>query len=113
LSFFRLKATVAECWFDDTGHLIKTYIAGFEVLFSKQADYETVKVARQIDVLKDRKVGTGATEFLLNISNQQMTTGSVQLDCSSGGYTTRSTCQAFRGRPKNWAMILRLVRKGF
>ena len=44
-------------WFDDAGHMIKTYVAGFEVLLSKQADYETVKVARQIDVLKDGQVG--------------------------------------------------------
>jgi hypothetical protein len=44
-------------WFDDAGHLVKTYTRGFEVRPSKQADYEAVQVARQIDVLKDGKVG--------------------------------------------------------
>ena len=44
-------------WFDDAGHLVKTYTRGFELRPSKQADYEAVQVARQIDVLKDGKVG--------------------------------------------------------
>ncbi len=48
-------------WFDGAGQLVKTYIAGFEVRPSKQADFEAVQVARQIDVLKDGKVGMRIT----------------------------------------------------
>jgi hypothetical protein len=44
-------------WFDDAGHLVKAYTAGFELRPSRQADYQAVQVARQIDVLKDGKVG--------------------------------------------------------
>jgi hypothetical protein len=44
-------------WFDDAGHLVRTYTSGFEIRPSNQASYETVQVAKQIDVLKDGKVG--------------------------------------------------------
>jgi hypothetical protein len=43
-------------WFDEAAHLVKCYTAGLEILPSKQADYENVQEARQIDVLKDGKV---------------------------------------------------------
>ena len=48
-------------WFDSAGQLVKAYIAGFEVRPSKQADFEAVQVARQIEVLKDGKVGMRIT----------------------------------------------------
>lgn len=48
-------------WFDEAGHLIKCYTAGLEVRPSNQVDYENVQVARQIDVLKDGKLGMRIT----------------------------------------------------
>lgn len=44
-------------WFDDAGHLVKTYTSGFELQLSRQEEYEGVQVTKQIDVLKDGKVG--------------------------------------------------------
>jgi hypothetical protein len=44
-------------WFDDAGHLVKSYTAGFELRPSKEENYGDVQVAKQIDVLKDGKVG--------------------------------------------------------
>lgn len=48
-------------WFDEAGHLIKCYTAGLEVRPSNQVDYQNVQVARQIDVLKDGKLGMRIT----------------------------------------------------
>jgi hypothetical protein len=48
-------------WFDEAGHLVKSYSAGFEIRPSKQADYQDVQVARQIDVLQNGKVGMRVT----------------------------------------------------
>jgi hypothetical protein len=48
-------------WFDESGHLVKCYTAGLEIRPSNQAGYENVQVARQIDVLKDGKVGMRIT----------------------------------------------------
>ena len=42
-------------WFDDTGHLVKSYTQGFEIRPVEQQDYNGVLVARRIDVLKDGK----------------------------------------------------------
>jgi hypothetical protein len=44
-------------WFDEAGHLVKCYTAGLEIRPSSQLDYESVQVARHIDVLKDGRVG--------------------------------------------------------
>ena len=44
-------------WFDEAAHLVKCYTAGFEIRPSISAAYENVQVARQIDVLKDGKLG--------------------------------------------------------
>ena len=44
-------------WFDDAGHLVKTYTSGFEIRLSKEEEYQIVLVARQIDVMQDGKVG--------------------------------------------------------
>jgi hypothetical protein len=48
-------------WFDETGHLVKCYTAGFEVRPSAPQDFDGVRVARQIDVLKDGKIGMRIT----------------------------------------------------
>jgi hypothetical protein len=50
-------ATSQAYWFDDSGHLIKAYASGFEIRPSNSAAYNGVLIARQIDVLKDGKVG--------------------------------------------------------
>jgi hypothetical protein len=44
-------------WFDDENHLLKCFVSGFEVDFLKREEYNGVSVARQIDVLKNGKVG--------------------------------------------------------
>ncbi len=44
-------------WFDEAGHLVRTYTSGFDVRPNKQTEYDHVLVARQLDVLKDGKVG--------------------------------------------------------
>jgi hypothetical protein len=44
-------------WFDETGHLVKCYMSGFEVRPSDPQDYNGVQVARRIDVLKGGQVG--------------------------------------------------------
>jgi len=54
------------------------------IVNTSTTDYPGVSVS----VARDCSAATGATEFLLNSSNQQIATESVQLDCSSGGYTT-------------------------
>jgi hypothetical protein len=48
-------------WFDDAAHMVKCYTAGLEIRPSNQVSYENVQVARQIDVLKDGKVGMRIT----------------------------------------------------
>ncbi len=48
-------------WFDEAGHLVQCYTAGLEVRPSSQEDYDNVQVARQIDVLKDGKIGMRIT----------------------------------------------------
>jgi len=48
-------------WFDEAGHLVKCYTMGIEIRPSSKTDYENVQVARQIDVLKDGKVGMQIT----------------------------------------------------
>jgi hypothetical protein len=44
-------------WFDEGGHLVKCYMAGYEILPSAQEDYNGVSVPRRIDVLQDGNVG--------------------------------------------------------
>jgi hypothetical protein len=44
-------------WFDDSGQLVKSYTAGFEVRPSLVEAYSGVQVARRIDIVKDGKVG--------------------------------------------------------
>jgi hypothetical protein len=44
-------------WFDDTGLLVKTYFKGIETRRSQFEDFNGIKVARQIDVLRDNKLG--------------------------------------------------------
>jgi len=47
----------ARCyWFDDSGLLLKANIGGLEIRRSKFEDFGGVKIARQIDVLKDGKL---------------------------------------------------------
>jgi hypothetical protein len=48
-------------WFDEAGHLVQCYTAGLDIRPSSQEDYENVQVARQIDVLKDGKLGMRIT----------------------------------------------------
>ena len=48
-------------WFDDNGHLVKSYTAGCEIRPSAQEDYGGVQVARRVEVLKDGKVGMRVT----------------------------------------------------
>lgn len=43
-------------WFDDSGLLLKTYLHGIETRWSNFQDYDGLKVARQIDVLKDENL---------------------------------------------------------
>jgi len=40
-------------WFDDSGLLLKANIGDLEIRLSKFEDFDGVKIARQIDVLKD------------------------------------------------------------
>jgi hypothetical protein len=47
-------------WFDESGHLLKSYTSGFEVRPAVQQDYGGVQVARRIDVLKDGKLAMQA-----------------------------------------------------
>jgi hypothetical protein len=42
-------------WFDDSGLLLKTFLSGVETVRSDFKDFNGIKVARQIDVLKDGK----------------------------------------------------------
>lgn len=44
-------------WFDDSGHLVKSYTNGFEIRPLTPETFNGVLVARQIDVLKGGKVG--------------------------------------------------------
>jgi outer membrane lipoprotein-sorting protein len=44
-------------WFDESGYLVKSYTAGYEIRPSAQEDYGGVQVPRRIDVLQDGKVG--------------------------------------------------------
>jgi len=48
-------------WFDEDGHLVKSYKAGFEIRPSDEEDYGGVQVAKRIDVLKDGKLGMRIT----------------------------------------------------
>jgi hypothetical protein len=43
-------------WFDASGHLVKSFVAGAEVLPAEAAAYDGVHVARQINVMSDGKV---------------------------------------------------------
>ena len=43
-------------WFDEKGHLVESYTAGFETRPSAEEDYSGVHVAKRIDVLKDGKL---------------------------------------------------------
>ena len=54
------------------------------IVNTSATDYPAVSVS----IARDCSAATGATEFLLNSSNQQIATESVHLDCSSGGYAT-------------------------
>ena len=54
------------------------------IVNTSATDYPAVSVS----IARNCSAATGATEFLLNSSNQQIATQSVQLDCSSGGYAT-------------------------
>ena len=44
-------------WFDDNGHLVKSYVSGFELRPSDPQDFDGIQVARRVDVLKDGKLG--------------------------------------------------------
>ena len=44
-------------WFDESGHLVKSYTMGFDILPLEAKVYDGVDVARRIDLLKDGKVG--------------------------------------------------------
>lgn len=44
-------------WFDHDGNLLKTYSMGLETRRSNFEDFAGVKVAREISVLKDQKLG--------------------------------------------------------
>ena len=44
-------------WFDDSGLLLKTYLGGVETDWSDFKDFSGFKVARQIDVRKDGRLG--------------------------------------------------------
>ena len=44
-------------WFDDAGVLVKTYFSGVETLRSEFADFNGVKIARQINLLKNGALG--------------------------------------------------------
>jgi hypothetical protein len=48
-------------WFDEKGHLVKSYTAGFEIRPSGEEDYSGVQVAKRIDVIKDGKLGMRIT----------------------------------------------------
>jgi hypothetical protein len=43
-------------WFDNSGLLLKTYLSGMETVWSHFEDFTSLKVARQIDVLRDGKL---------------------------------------------------------
>jgi hypothetical protein len=43
-------------WFDDSGLLLKAHIGGLEIRPSNFEDFDGVKIARQIDVLKDGRL---------------------------------------------------------
>lgn len=49
--------SVRAYWFDDSGLLLKTYHFGIETDRSEFTDFVGVKVAQQIDVIKDGKIG--------------------------------------------------------
>jgi hypothetical protein len=44
-------------WFDDSGLLLKAYLSGIETNWSHFQDFSGLNVARQIDVLKDGRLG--------------------------------------------------------
>jgi hypothetical protein len=44
-------------WFDDTGQLVKLYENGFEVRRKRFSNFDTVPVARRIELLRDGKLG--------------------------------------------------------
>jgi hypothetical protein len=48
-------------WFDNSGLLLKTYVSGFEIYWSRFEDFSGFKVARQIDILKDEKLAARIT----------------------------------------------------
>lgn len=48
-------------WFDDGGHLVKSYTMGFDIRPLDTKVYDGVEMARRIDVLKDGKVGLRLT----------------------------------------------------
>lgn len=54
-------ANAEAFWFDDAGHLLKCYTAGFDVRMALPTNYEGVDVPRRIDVLKDGKLGMRIT----------------------------------------------------
>jgi Glycosyl hydrolases family 39 len=54
------------------------------IVNTSENDYPAVSVS----IAHDCSAATGATQFLLNSSNQQIATESINLDCSSGGYAT-------------------------
>src|SRR5206468_6735613 len=43
-------------WFDDSGLLLKAQIGAIEIRRSKFEDFDGIKIARRIDVLKDGRV---------------------------------------------------------
>jgi Glycosyl hydrolases family 39 len=54
------------------------------IVNTSENDYPAVSIS----IARDCSGATGGTEFLLNSSNQQIATESVNLDCSNGGYAT-------------------------
>lgn len=54
------------------------------IVNTSATDYPAVPIA----MARNCSAATGATEFLLNSSNQQIATQSIHLDCSSSGYAT-------------------------
>jgi len=52
----KLDSSARGYWFDDSGLLLKTYLAGIETQWSNFEAYNDQRIARHIDVLKDGKL---------------------------------------------------------
>ena len=70
-------------WFDDSGHLVKCYMSGFEIRPSGQQAFNGVQVARRIDVLKDGHVG-------------------MRIDIKDIGPSDSSVAKAFKLKGHEW-----------